>query len=317
MRAVRCLIAVGLCVVVGCGSPVTRRGPGAPGAETKQAKNEVAFAAPGFQGVEELEGAVQKRPQEQPRKIIHSAKVKVIVDGFEPAAETLHRLIREREGAYIAKSDITGTPGSPRYGTWTVRVPVARFEDFLAAVTKLGETVENSTDSEDVTDQYYDVQEHIKNDKVREEGLRKLYLETAAKGTTKDRLEVDRELSGVRTKIDVQKGQIQRWDKLTQLATAVVTLQDRRDYVPPVVPNFSTSLGRTFQGSVEALVSFGKFIVLAVVAVTPWLLVVGVLATPLLVTARRRRRRRAAVLELEPAPTPPPRRRREEPPENE
>jgi hypothetical protein len=225
-----------------------------------------------------------------PRKIIYKAQVELIVEDFDQASAGLLGLVKERPGAYVAKSDVQGTPGSPRVGVWTLRVPVDHFDAFLAAVGGLGELRHSNTDSQDITDNYYDLQAHIKNDEVREKGLQKLYLERAAGSKLEDLLTVDRELSAVRGKIDAQKGQMQRWDKETTLATAVVTLRDRRAYVPPLVPNFGTSVGRTFQASVEALVAVAKFLVLAVVALAPWLAVLAVLSAPLLVVWRRWKR---------------------------
>jgi hypothetical protein len=150
----------------------------------------------------------------------------------------------------------------------------------MAAVANLGELRLSKLDSQDITDQYYDLQAHIKNDQVREEGLQKLYLKKAETSKLDDLLAVDRELSSVRGHIEVQQGQLKRWDKETEFATAVVTLRDRKDYIPPTVPDFGTSIGRTFQGSVELLIGLGKSLVLAVVALGPWLIVFGGLGIP-------------------------------------
>ncbi len=250
-------------------------------------------------------GGPMKGKEAVARKIIYKAQVEVIVEDFEKASADLLRLVKERPGGYVAKSDLQGTPGSPRVGVWTVRVPVDHFETFLSAVSTLGELRHSSTDSQDITDAYYDLQAHIKNDEVREKGLQKLYLDRASGSKLEDLLAVDRELSAVRGKIDAEKGQMQRWDKETELATAVVTLRDRRAYVPPLVPDFGTSVGRTFQGSVEALVTFGKFLVLAAVALAPWRAVLAVLAAPLVVVWRRRRRPRPLTVVPAGPPAPP------------
>jgi hypothetical protein len=285
-------LVLGLLAGLGCSpgeSPkqdaAAQRAQRAPG----QAKEEAADPAKGKEAVA--------------RKIVYKAQVELIVEDFAQASAGLLRLVKERPGAYVAKSDVQGTPGSPRLGVWTVRVPVDHFDAFLAAVGGLGELRHGNTDSQDITDNYYDLQAHVKNDEVREKGLQKLYLDKSAGSKLEDLLTVDRELSAVRGKIDMQKGQLQRWDKETALATAVVTLRDRKDYVPPTVPDFGTSLGRTFQASVEALVTLGKFLVLAVVALSPWLAVLAVLSAPLLVAWRRWKRSRP--LSVVPAGPPP------------
>ena len=276
-------LVLGLLVAVGCA-----REAGPPGAE-----------APA--GQLKKDAAPAKKQEAVARKIIYKAQVEVIVEDFGKASADLLRLVKERPGAYVAGSDVQGTPGSPRVGVWTVRVPVDHFDAFLAAVGALGELRHSNTDSQDITDAYYDLQAHIKNDEVREKGLQKLYLERASGSKLEDLLAVDRELSAVRGKIDAQKGQMQRWDKETTLATAVVTLRDRRAYVPPLAPDFGTSVGRTFQTSVEALVTFARFVVLAAVALAPWLAVLAVLAVPGWRVGRRYWNRPRAIPTVAPA----------------
>jgi hypothetical protein len=213
--------------------------------------------------------------KQDPRKIIYNAQVELIVDEFDKAQNQLLDLARQHN-SYPAKSEVHGSPGSPRSGTWTLRVPVKQFDAFMEAIAKIGELRLSRTDSEDITDKYYDLQSLIKNEEAHEEGLRTLQTQKIASSKLEDLLRVNKELNAVRGQINVWKGQIQRWDKETELATIVAALRDRKDYVPPLVPDFGTSIGRTFQGSVEALLTVGKFIVLAVVALTPWLLILGV-----------------------------------------
>jgi hypothetical protein len=80
-----------------------------------------------------------------------------------------------------------------------------------------------------------------------------------------------RELSAVRAAIEEQQGRLKRWDKETEFSTILVSLTARKDYVAPTSPAFGATVARTFGGSVEALVNFGKFLLLIVVALTPWL----------------------------------------------
>jgi hypothetical protein len=278
----RCLYAfsvLGLLVGLGCG----RNAP-----ESRLASEETGPA-----GAQEKPEAAPEQAKAAPRRIIYTAQLEVLVDDFDQAQADLVGLVKERDG-YVAKSDVRGTPGTPRSGTWTVRVPAARFEEFLSVVARLGELRHSTTDSNDITDAYYDLQARIKNDQAREEALRKLYQEKIANSKLEELLTVDRELSAVRGKIETQTGQLQRWDKETAYSTAVVTLRDRKDYVPPVVPDFGTSVGRTFQASVETLVGLGKFLVLAAAALAPWLPVLAVLLAPAWLWERRRRRRAAA-----------------------
>jgi hypothetical protein len=211
-----------------------------------------------------------------PRKIIYRGQLALVVDEFDQAVNQLEALVKEQKG-YVSKKEVKGTPGTPRTGTWTVRIPAASFDDFLASASHLGEVRRTTLETEDVTDQYFDTRAEVKNLEAREDALRGLYKEKIAGTKVADLIEVDRELNHVRTDINVRKGRLQRWDQETEYSTLVVELQDRRGYVPPVVPDFGTSLGRTFQWSVEGLLATGRFLLLVVVALVPWVVVLGLL----------------------------------------
>lgn len=99
-----------------------------------------------------------------------------------------------------------------------------------------------SVDSDDVTDKYYDLQAHLKNDQVEEEGLRKLLLEKSGSGKLDDILAIRRELRSIRGQIEMQQGQLKRLEKDTALATINLKLIDRKQYVPPTAPNLGTSI---------------------------------------------------------------------------
>ena len=215
---------------------------------------------------------------EQAHKIIYNARVELVVEEFDKVQEDLARLVKEYKG-YVAKSDTRGAPGSPRSGEWTLRIPAEKFREFIADLAKLGELRESKTDSDDITERYYDLKAHIQNDRAEEEALRKLIVDQSATDKLENVLAVRRELGELRGKIDSEQGQLERWDKEVAMTTVVVQIQDRKDYVPATSPSFGTSISRTFEGSIDALLAFGRGVVLVAVAAGPWL---AVLAAPAL-----------------------------------
>jgi hypothetical protein len=221
-----------------------------------------------------------------PRKIIYTGVVDLIVEDFDKSEQQLRQLV-EDNGGYLDNSDIYNQPGAPRSGTWVVRVPTKNFEAFLQALVKFGEVRKRTTNSQDVTDAYYDSAARLKADEAEERSLLALLEKT--QGKVEDILRVREQLRTVRGQIEQRKSQLQRWDKDVDLATVTVKLLDRRDYKPPVLPDFGGTVGRTFEGSINAMVIFGKAIVLTLVALAPWVAVLGLLAAPGFVIWRRRR----------------------------
>ncbi|MFN4261439.1 MAG: DUF4349 domain-containing protein [Gemmataceae bacterium] len=224
-------------------------------------------------------GDADGRPdQAQPpqRKVIYRAQVELIVEDFDTAKEELTRIADATPGAYISKWNVQGSPGTPRYGSWVVRVPLDDFKSFLAEVSKLGELQREQIDSQDITDQYYDLQSRMRSNEV----AAKNFLDQLAEARTFDQnLALQREIHNLRREIDAQKGQINLWDNQVSLTTITITLQERKGYKPPESPSFGTMISRTFHNSIDALFTFGKGLVLMMVALAPWLpvfLIVGV-----------------------------------------
>jgi hypothetical protein len=171
-------------------------------------------------------------------------------------------------------------------------------------IIKIGEPRIRTQDSEDITDRYFDAREDLTTLEAREKALRQLYEHKIASTKLTDLIEVDRELTNVRSQINVRKGQLQRWDKETAFATIHLDLTDLKGYKPRESPPFGTTITRTFDGSITAMSELGKGIVLFFVAVGPWL----VILSPIVLFAWLlwRRRRTAAHLPPPPIPSPPP-----------
>jgi hypothetical protein len=301
-------------VLIGCasggksgGKDKAKRGPDAarsPMQDRAQDKNkEVARQEEAGPADAEAKPAAQPAGKKQvepvERKILYTGRVEATVEDFDRAERKLREQVRELKG-YVANSEVSGTTGGHRWGTWTVRIPSASFDDFVSAVIRLGELQKATRDSQDVTDTYYDTRAEVKNLEASEEALRKLYDKKIVGEKISDLLEVRRELEKVRGEINVRKGQLQRWDKLAEYATVNVRLDERPRYLPEESPGFGTRLSRTWDASIEALTAVGKGLTLAAAALVPWLFIVGLVGVPTWLVARRVSRRPPS------APPPPP-----------
>jgi hypothetical protein len=224
------------------------------------------------------------------RKIIYTADVELVVEDFANTEKSLLRLIETNQG-YIAKGSERGAPGQKRYGTWKVRLPVARFGAFLAAVVGLGELVHKEEDAQDVTEEYYDLDARIKNKKVEESRLLK-HLEEST-GKLEEILAVEREVSRVREEVERLEGRLRLLQNLTALTTVSVTLHEREGYVPPLAPSFGTQAERTLYGSAQLLLDLGKMLALVAIAALPWLPLLIVAIALLWLRHRRSRGRRS------------------------
>jgi hypothetical protein len=235
-----------------------------------------------------------------PRKIIYNADLSFIVKNLEESEQELNRLIKQNEGI-IAMAEISGTSGARRHAYWKIRVPVDRFDSLVDGLARLGIPEKNKRDSQDVSEEYYDLTDRIKNKKLEQETLRGYLQEKKTTSKLEEILLIEKELARVRDETDLLEGRLRRLKDLTALATVTITLQEIKDYVPPQAPSFGNTITTTFIDSVDALAAFGKFLTLAVVGLVPWLPVIAILVVPFWLIWRQQRQKRAGA--KKPIPT--------------
>jgi hypothetical protein len=213
------------------------------------------------------------------RKIIYNGTVQLIVKDLDKTEADLKALMKEF-GVNVASSELTGSAGSPRSGHWRLRVPVERFDEFKDEVVKLGVPQRNTTDSQDVSEEYYDLEDRIKNKRMELDTLRTYLQEKKATSRLDEILTIEKELSRVRGELDQLEGRLRRLKDLTTLATLNVTLQEIKDYQPEPPATFGNSVQGTFSDSIDLLLRVGKGVAIVAVALGPWLAVLAVVAVP-------------------------------------
>lgn len=273
MRTVSVCLVLGLLAAAGCGEKpaglITRLSDEAPASAAAPPPSRIAgVMSPATKQDSADSAPAANQDKNFVRKIIYTAEIDLIVESLEKAERELNRLVAGDKG-YVSEMNIQGQPGSSRTGTWKLRVPVDRFDGFLEAAAGLGELENRRINSQEVTEEFYDLEARIKNKKVEEARLLKHLEESTAK--LKDTLEVEKEVSRVREEIERMEGRIRLLANLTSLTTVTIVLHERLNYVPPQAPSFTTTIARTFAASVQTLTNTGKAVVLFVVAIGPWL----------------------------------------------
>jgi Domain of unknown function (DUF4349) len=203
-----------------------------------------------------------------PRKIIYDARVDLVVDSLSTTEQAVLDLIKEYNG-FLAESDQASVTSNQRRATWRVRVPADHFNTFLAAVCRLGEVKQNHLGSQDVTEEYFDVEARIRNKQEEEKRLLKHLSDST--GKLEDILAVERELSRVRGEVEQMQGRLRFLANRTELSTITIDATEWKDYKPPIAPTFPTQIARTFFNSLDNLFAFGKAMAMVAVALLPWL----------------------------------------------
>jgi hypothetical protein len=219
------------------------------------------------------QGEVATKSPTAGRKIIYNARMDLVTEDLNKLESALMKLIAANN-AYVADSDRTGSAGSTRRGSWKIRVPVDLYDPLVQGAMKLGELVSVKADTQDVSEEFFDLEAREAAKKVEETRLLKHLSDST--GKLEEILAVEKELSRVRSEIERMEGRLRYLANLTSLATVTVTASEIKGYVPPQSPTLGTKLARSFAGSVETLKELGETLLIGIVAVMPWLPLIAV-----------------------------------------
>ena len=246
------LLAVAL-VLASCASAKAPTPTPTPTPSPVPAPSITISSAPGGVYKESAAGALPSATEE--RMIVRSGDMSLIVknvvdtrDGIAQLAVTL--------GGYVVSSWISGE-GQEMRGSISVRVPDEKFDQALAELRKLAVRVEReSTNSQDVTEQYTDLDARLKNAEATE----KQYLALLNKATdVEDMLRIQDSLSRVRAEIEQIKGQMQYLERTSSMSLITASLQPAVSAKPLVSAGWSAL--ETLKAAVRGLIAFGKWLV--------------------------------------------------------
>lgn len=218
-------------------------------------------------------------PSEVQPKIVSIAESH---QGFVVTSEATQRTVEDKNKAEITVSLV-------------VRVPASQFNQVMEAIRGVGtRRLQEKVTGQDVTEEFMDLEARIKNQKALE--LQFIEIMKRA-GKVDDALSVQRELAEVRTEIEKLEGRRRFLENQASLSTINVTLQPPTQIVSAT--GFWYSVRTAFSDGVDVAMEIILFLIRAILALTP-ILVLVVLPLALLAKLGIRivRRRRSS---LEPA----------------
>jgi hypothetical protein len=222
------------------------------------------------------------------RKIIYEGRVSLVVEEFESLETAIPDLVKQYDG-YLKEANINRTEGRRRSGRWVARIPAAKFGDFVMEVAKLGIAEQQEQTAQDVTMEYLDLEARVGSKKQLEQRILKLLEER--EGKLSDVVEAERELARVRSEIESMEGQLRYLKNRTSFSTVTIDAREEQDYIPEAAPDFAGQISKTWQESLRELKFAGKNLVIAFVAIVPWIIPVSVAIGLLVFTAKIVRRR--------------------------
>jgi hypothetical protein len=147
-------------------------------------------------------------------------RVRVDDDAFDSAYDQLVGLAGRFGGTVLASEATTGDDGATS-GTVTMRVPTEDFDDLLVAVGRVGDVERRSITSEDVSDEFVDLEARLRHNRAQE----RFYLSLLDEAKdVEDAIAVQQLVEGIQQAIEQIEGRLRFLEERTSFSRLTVEL---------------------------------------------------------------------------------------------
>jgi anti-sigma factor RsiW len=157
--------------------------------------------------------------------VIRTATLRIVAKDFNGVRASVEGIVSQA-GGFVDQMTVTGDNAAARELRGTVRVPGEKMADALARLRQIGQVVEDTQGSQDVTDQIVDLDARMNSARATEKRLTELLANRT--GKLSDVLEVERELTRVRLDIERLDAEKTNVGRRVSYATIDVTISEER-----------------------------------------------------------------------------------------
>jgi uncharacterized membrane protein len=235
------------------------------------------------------------------QKIIADAQLEIEVENgkFQTVFDQA-LLLAERYGGYLVSSNsyASGEENAMKSGTIAIRVPSSSFTQALSDAGKLGTLKTQTLSTQDVTEEYVDLQARIKNSEAHVNAL----VALLAKAKTIDEiLQVQSTLTYAQEQLEQLKGRLRYLDEHTDYSTITMSIYEKG--TEPVTSS-SWGVGSAFKDALHYIVRVFNGIIRGLGVLIPVLIVLAIIAYVVyrivIAVSRRNRQKQQALYQSQP-----------------
>jgi hypothetical protein len=211
---------------------------------------------------------------QQPRIIIYTGDIALVVKNTRDSVKAITALATEK-GGYVSNSNIYQYNDVPR-GSISIRIPAEMYAETLVALREMSIRVEReNTGTQDVTEEFTDLQARKTNLEFTEAALQTLLDERQRVGSTSDILEVHRELTNIRGQVEQIEGRMRYLANQSALSTITVELTPDVLYQPVSIAGWEPQgvAKEAVQALVAAMQGLVNLLIWLIIFVLPLLII--------------------------------------------
>jgi hypothetical protein len=265
---------------ISCSAPMAAAPTAAPAA-TMQASRGIAPSLPpsaeGFQ-TSPSTNSTSSVPDaaNADRMIVYTVNLRLEVADTDKAVNDITAIAAQYKG-YIAASNLSRDPQGQMQGTITLRIPAESLDAAQQQIEAVGlKVLSRNKNSNDVTDQYTDLNARMTNLVATRDELRQLLDSVREKSNkAEDILAVYNQLTSIQGQIEQLKGQMNLLERTTALATITIALVPHQEVqiVEPDTWMPNTTAAEALRALVQALQGIINLAIWLILFVLPVLIV--------------------------------------------
>jgi len=170
----------------------------------------------------------------------------------------------------LASARVDHHQGRASRAVLVLRIPATSLGSALASFSELGTVIHETLDTQDITEEYFDLEARLES--ARQLETRLLEMLTTRAQEVGELLEVEAELGRVRETIERFEGKLRLWESQVAYSTLTVELTTHAVFAAVEPQGLGEAIAATLSNSWQAMLSVGRGILLLAVAFLPWLL---------------------------------------------
>jgi hypothetical protein len=193
------------------------------------------------------------------KKIIKTAYLSIEVLNYQNGRKLIDSTLK-LFSAYVVSENLQNTE-SQISNSINIKVPANQFEKLLTGLSKIAKKVDfQNVETQDVTEEYIDVQTRLTNTRKVEQTYLKLLKKT---NSIEDILKIEQKLGEIRTDIESTEGRLKYLNHQVSYSSINLSVYQTVEfrYVPEKMPGFFQRLARALDMGWKGIVTFLLFLI--------------------------------------------------------
>lgn len=209
-------------------------------------------------------------------KIIRTIDYTIKTQTFDTDYEKIQQMTADC-GGFVESLSVSGDvmSGETRYAYFTLRIPTDQLEAFLGSAKTVGAATSYSEYTQDVSENYYDVEARLATAQAKMARLQELLAQATSMS---DLIEIEGAISDTQYQIDAYMGQLNGYDSRINHSYVYVSLRELTAADAAELPDVSLSerIVNAVKDSIRGMGEFAEAAAVFIIAALPWCAVLAV-----------------------------------------